>query len=309
MQVLVKTKNLTKEEWLKYRTQGIGGSDVSVIAGVNPFKSIYQLWREKTGQTEPEQVENEYAHFGTMLEPIVKKEFMERTGLKVRTRKVLLQSSEYPFMIADLDGSINDNGEMCIFEAKTASAYKQSVWEEGVPVEYVLQVQHYMAVTGARKAYVAVLVGGNHFYYHKIVRDEELIQKIIVMEQCFWEQYVVAGKEPIPDGSSATTDYLDSRYCETNGENIVLPEEALVVCQQYNDLSKKLEEVKTQREAASNQLKSYLKECESGTIGDWKVTWKQVNRTSFDQKRLKEEQPKIYETYVTQSKYRKLSVA
>ena len=140
MQVLVKTKNLTKEEWLKYRTQGIGGSDVSVIAGVNPFKSIYQLWREKTGQIEPEQVENEYAHFGTMLEPIVKKEFMERTGLKVRTRKALLQSSEYPFMIADLDGSINENGEMCIFEAKTASAYKQSVWEEGVPVEYMLQV-------------------------------------------------------------------------------------------------------------------------------------------------------------------------
>ena len=309
MQVLVKTKHLTKEEWLKYRTQGIGGSDVSVIAGVNPFKSICQLWREKTGQIEPEQTENEYAHFGTMLEPIVKKEFMERTGLKVRTRKALLQSSEYPFMIADLDGSTNENGEMCIFEAKTASAYKQSVWEEGVPVEYVLQVQHYMAVTGARKAYVAVLVGGNHFYYHKIARDEELIQKIIVMEKYFWEQYVVAGKEPIPDGSSATTDYLDSRYCETNGESIALPEEALGICQQYNDLSKKLEEVKTQREAVSNQLKSYLKECESGTVGDWKVTWKQVNRTSFDQKRLKEEQPKIYETYVTQSKYRKLSVA
>lgn len=48
MRVVVKTNNLTKEEWLKYRTHGIGGSDVSVIAGINPYKSVYQLWLEKT---------------------------------------------------------------------------------------------------------------------------------------------------------------------------------------------------------------------------------------------------------------------
>ena len=38
MKVVVKTSNLTREEWLKYRTKGIGGSDVSIIAGINPFK-------------------------------------------------------------------------------------------------------------------------------------------------------------------------------------------------------------------------------------------------------------------------------
>ena len=59
---------------------------------------------------------------------------------------MLLQSEEYPFMFADLDGVINENGEMAIFEAKTASAYKQEVWEDGVPAPYTLQVQHYMAV-------------------------------------------------------------------------------------------------------------------------------------------------------------------
>ena len=50
MKVVVKTSNLTREEWLKYRTKGIGGSDVSIIAGINPFKSVHQLWLEKTGQ-------------------------------------------------------------------------------------------------------------------------------------------------------------------------------------------------------------------------------------------------------------------
>ena len=51
--VVVKTAGLSRNEWLRYRTQGIGGSDVSIIAGINPFRSVYQLWLEKTGQAEP----------------------------------------------------------------------------------------------------------------------------------------------------------------------------------------------------------------------------------------------------------------
>ena len=101
---LVKTVNLSHADWLRYRTMGIGGSDVSVIAGINPYKSAYQLWLEKTGQTEPAESENEYTHFGTVLEPVIRKEFMERTGFKVRQKHMLLKSENYPFMLANLDG-------------------------------------------------------------------------------------------------------------------------------------------------------------------------------------------------------------
>ena len=179
MNTIINTKNLTKEEWLKYRTQGIGGSDVSVIAGINPFKSAYTLWLEKTGQIELEETENNYTHFGTLLEPIIRKEFTMRTGLKVRQKHMLLQSEKYPFMYAHLDGVINEDGEMAIFEAKTASEYKLEVWENEVPAPYILQIQHYMAVTGAKKTYIAALVGGNKFYWHEMKRDDEMIEKII----------------------------------------------------------------------------------------------------------------------------------
>lgn len=309
MQVVVKTNNLTREEWLKYRTGGIGGSDVSIIAGINPFKSIHQLWLEKTGQVEPEQTESEYAHFGTLLEPIVRKEFTERTGIKVRQKHMLLQSSDYPFMLADLDGVINEDGEMAIFEAKTASKYKMDTWEEEVPAGYILQVQHYMAVTGAKKTYIAALVGGNHFVYHVVERDEVMIAKIITMEKYFWETHVLGGVEPIPDGSEATTNYFNSKFSESNGQIIELPEEALAICEEYERLSEQLKELETAKSAAANQLKSYLKEAEAGTVGDRKIVWKQIFKSSLDQKRLKEEKPDIYNGYVTQSSYRRLSVA
>lgn len=309
MQVVVKTNNLTREEWLKFRTGGIGGSDVSIIAGINPFKSVHQLWLEKTGQIEPEQTESEYAHFGTLLEPIVRKEFTERTGIKVRQKHMLLQSSEYPFMYADLDGVINEGGELAIFEAKTASQYKMETWEEGVPAGYILQVQHYMAVTGAKKTYIAALVGGNHFVYHVVERDEVMIAKIIAMEKYFWENYVIGGVEPIPDGSEATTNYFNSKFSESNGQIIELPEEALAICKEYERLSEQLKELETAKSAAANQLKSYLKEAEAGIVGDRKIVWKQIFKNSLDQKRLKEEKPDIYNGYVTQSSYRRLSVA
>lgn len=309
MKVVVKTSNLTREEWLKYRTKGIGGSDVSIIAGINPFKSVYQLWLEKTGQVEPEEEGSEYTHFGTLLEPIVRKEFMERTGIKVRQKHMLLQSEEYPFMFADLDGVINEDGQLCIFEAKTASAYKQEVWEEEVPASYILQVQHYMAVTGAKKTYIAALVGGNHFFYHVVERDEEMIAKIIVMEKYFWEHHVLAGVEPVADGSEATTRYFNERFRNSNGETIELPDEVLPVCEEYDNLTRQIKELEMAKNAAANQLKSYLGEAEAGTVGDRKITWKSVSKNSVDTKRLKSEHPDIYTDCLTQSSYRRFLVA
>ena len=309
MKVLVKTKKLSREEWLRYRTQGIGGSDVSIIAGINPFKSVYQLWLEKIGEIEPEQADSESAHFGTILEPIVRREFMQRTGLKVRQKNMLLQSEEYPFMLANVDGVINENGEKVIFEAKTASSYKQEIWEEGVPAEYILQVEHYMFVTGARKTYVAALVGGNHFYCHTVERDDDMIKKIIAMEKYFWEENVIGGVEPIPDGSEATTNYFNRKYSNSNRGKIELPKEVLSVCDEYERLSQQIKELEDAKNAAANLLKSHLKEAEVGTIGDKKVMWKQISKTTVDIKRLKTEQPNLYDSYLTQSSYRRFTVS
>ena len=309
MRILVKTAGMGREEWLRWRTKGIGGSDVSVIAGVNPFRSIFQLWLEKTGQVEPEETENDNTHFGNVLEPVVKREFSKRTDLKVRAKRALLQSEEYPFMLADLDGVIYENGKMNLFEAKTASAYKQEIWEKGIPEEYVLQVQHYMAVTGAEKTYLAALVGGNRFYWKVVRRDEQKIAEIIALEKAFWEENVLAGKEPVPDGSGATTDFLNEKYASSNGNTILLPEEALSLCRRYEELSGQLNELQDKKDAVSNQLKNFLKNNESGVIGEYRVTWKQVTSTTFDKKRLEKENRALYEEYLTKRQYRRLTVA
>lgn len=309
MRTLVSTLHMEREEWLKWRNMGIGGSDASVIAGVNPYRSVLQLWKEKTGQEVPEEKDTEVTHFGNVLEPVVKKEFTRRTGLKIRNRYAILQSEEYPFMLADLDGIIYEDKKLCVFEAKTASAYKKDSWEKGVPLEYLYQVQHYMAVTGAEKAYIAALVGGNHFLYHEVPRDQAMIQGIIEMERDFWENHVLTNREPDIDGSPATAEYLDASYGASNGKVIELPKESLVLFEQYDRLNLHLQKLQKEKEAISNQMKDYLKENEKGIVGDREVTWKSVTTTGFDKKRLEKERGDIYQEYCTKNQYRRLSVA
>lgn len=130
----------------------------------------------------------EVIHFGKVLEDVVRKEFIQRTGLMVRKKNSILRSKEYPFMIADLDGVVSEfDGTYSIFEAKTAIEFKNNDWKNGeIPKAYQLQVQHYLAVTGFQKAYIAVLVGGNKFYWTEIYRDEQLIKMLVSMESHFW---------------------------------------------------------------------------------------------------------------------------
>ena len=45
--VLVSTENLTEQEWLAYRRQGIGGSDVAAILGISPFRTARDLYDDK----------------------------------------------------------------------------------------------------------------------------------------------------------------------------------------------------------------------------------------------------------------------
>ena len=69
--------------WLKVRNTGIGGSDASVVVGMNKWKSPFQLWMEKTGQKEPDDLsDNEAVYWGTVLESAVANRFSEITGKK-----------------------------------------------------------------------------------------------------------------------------------------------------------------------------------------------------------------------------------
>jgi len=307
--ILTSTKDMTNEKWHECRRKGIGGSDAAAVCGVNKYKSPVELWMEKTGQLVPEEA-GEAAYWGSKFETLIRDEFFKRTGIKVVQVNDLLQSREYPFMLANLDGVCKcpDYGT-CIFEAKTASAYKSVEWEgKSVPQEYILQVQHYMAVTGYSGAWIAVLIGGNTFHWTFVERDEELISRLIKWEGDFWE-HVQSDIPPNLDGSEASAKYLNRRYPSGIGHSkIKLPQTAAELILRYDAANEMVNHHLAVKQEAENKLKEMLGENEIGVIGDRVITWKNVTQERLDSKMLKSEQPVLYERYSNSTSYRRFTV-
>lgn len=307
-QVLTSTADLPYEDWLEYRKRGIGGSDASVVCGISRFRSAIDLWLEKTNQI-PYQEAGEAAYWGTQLESLVRAEFTKRTGIEVETVRQLLQSEDNPFMLANLDGVCYhpDYGD-CIFEAKTATAYKIGEWEDAIPDEYQLQIQHYMAVTGCRAAYIAVLIGGNTFKWKLVERDDELIDMLIPFEAVFW-RHVQDMTPPPLDGSDASAKFLSERFPNSVPQSqIALPPSANELLTQYDEACEQLDIATERKQMAENLLKQMLGENECGRAGDKIITWKSVTQERLDSKTLKAEHPTLYKQYANKTSYRRFSV-
>lgn len=306
--VLANTTEMNREQWLEARRKGIGGSDVSAIAGLNKWKSPVGVYLEKVGQSPLKDTAGEAAYWGNVMEDIVAQEFSIRTGLKVRRRKAILTHPEHEFMFANVDRLIIGKQEG--LECKTASEYLKGDWEdEEIPAAYLLQIQHYMAVTGYKAWHIAVLIGGNKFIHKKIDRDEELISYLIKIEKDFWENHVLKEIPPAFDGSDASVDLLKALYPESDPESeINLPKDAETLLEALEVIKSDIKESETKKKEYENQIKAFMGTNEKAYSGNRKITWKSNSVTRIDSKRLKAEQPDLYKQYSNTTSERKFLI-
>lgn len=304
----IPTYEMTRTEWLMERMKGIGGSDAGIILGLNKYRTPFELWLEKTGQVEPIEIDNEAIYWGNEMENVVAKEFEKRTGKKVRRANFMFSHPDYPFIRANVDRMVV--GESAVLECKTASAFLAKEWKDDeIPETYLVQVQHYLGVTGKKKGYIAVLIGGNRFVWKEVERDEELIKIIFDAEINFWEHHVKQGKPPQLDGSSAAEQFLKEKFDRAEKDKqIILPGEFKELIAQYNKLKADEKLVSIARKEIENKIKATLEDAEIGTVGDYQVSWKNQSRTSVDSKTLKEKFPDIYKKVLRTTSFRKFDI-
>ncbi|WP_225981940.1 MULTISPECIES: YqaJ viral recombinase family nuclease [Acidithiobacillus] len=291
---------MSREEWLQWRNRGIGSSDAPVAVGASRYKSPLELWLEKTGRKEPEDLSSKDAVFwGTTLEPIVAQVYAERTGSKVRRVNAVLQHPERPYLLANLDRIVEGCG---ILEIKTAGLRSQGQWDEGVPLAYQIQVLHQLAVTGKSWADVAVLIGGQEFRIYRIERDEARITQLLELEKVFW-QHVERQTPPEADGSDSSHRALSLLYPQNSTTLVDYSEKP-----EMNALFKALMEAR-QRSKLAEQQESLLEQRAKEAIGDaegalfsmGKALWKcsKPSRT-LDTKKLAQEQADLIAPYWTE---------
>lgn len=307
MHILTSIKDMDRTQWLLTRRQGIGGSDAGIIMGLNKYKTAFELWLDKTGQILPDESAGEAAYWGNQMEEVVAKEFEKRTGKKVRRSNMMYQHPEHDFMLANVDRFIV--GEDALLECKTASAYLAKEWEsDEVPATYLVQIQHYLAVTGKSKAYVAVLIGGNKFIWKEIERDEELINQIIAFELDFWETNIKGHVAPTLDGSSAAEKYLKDRFAKSEDKQIILPKTFNEYLTERANLERDIKLLETRKKEIDNNIKGHMESAEKALSDNYEVSWKSMTSKRVDTKKLKEKFSDIYLTVLMESHSRKFTV-
>ena len=307
MYVKIPIGKLDRKEWLQLRKTGIGGSDAGAICGLNPYSSPMKAYRDKTCDIPEEQEDNESIRQGHDLEEYVARRFMEATGLKVRRSNYMYRSVEHPFMIADVDRLVV--GEDAGLECKTASAYNADKWKDGeIPLHYIMQCYHYMAVTGKRSWYIAAVILGREFVYRKLEGDDELIRQLIEMEQHFWTNHVEKGIMPDPDGSKVCDEILEQYFhtskkassIELVGFDEKLDRRAEIILQ--------IEDLQREQSRIEQEVKLFMKDNELASSSNYRVSWSSVETTRLDTKRIREEKPELYQDYAKVSSSRRFQI-
>lgn len=369
--IIANTKDMPKDEWLKKRKCGIGGSDASSILGFNPYKSSMAVYLDKiddeirfahvaNGSKGEPVAQNCYAHvlgglkdkpvaqdsdahrdsgskdkpvdqnsddkfdkdlkedyfiqddknsykmeLSNKLKSFVANEFTLKTGKKVRNINGILRNDKYPFAIANIDRAVV--GEKAFLECKVTNSFNKKEWIKTIPIHYKIQMNHYMAVTGASHCYVAVLIGNEELVIHKLERDEDYIEEIMKLEEMFWNNCILGNDFPMPDGSSDYSKTLDILYKNSKQEELILFE-AESILERYDEVVKIYKDFEKEKKAIEQYLKLQMQNYEIAYVGDRKITWKKQERNIIDTTRLKKEHPEIVAGYMKTTTSRVLKI-
>ena len=311
----IPTKDLPREDWLRLRQSGIGGSDISAIMGFNPYKTAYDLYHDKINDVVAD-AQSDAAYWGTILEDVVAKEYALRNDCKVQKVNYMIRHPKFDFALANIDRavinpSISGNvrikdGKLTtdkLLEVKTASEYMKNVWgdeaSDQVPDNYNLQCQWYMGITGVDECDLALLLGGNKYRQYNIKFDAELFEIMIDEAQNFWVNHVLARVEPTP----TTLANAKQKYATSTPDsvlNIAFDDDAVIaVVDRYIELKEQEKELKEKLEQAQTDVINLIEDNEALTIdGELVMTYKaQKGRETFDKKGCLKAYPQLAEQF------------
>lgn len=273
------------------RMTGIGGSDLGAICGFSRWANAVDIYHSKL-ELQEDIVNNPRIEWGNRLEPVLRQKASEVLGKAITKPKDMFRSKEHPFMIANLDGWIEDEQIVCEF--KTADKWTTKAFGEPdsdyIPENYLFQLAHYAIVMNASKCYLFVLIGGNDFRTYTYERNPELESHIIRIEQNFWENHVLKRIPPEPKTYEEA-----STLWPNNNENSVVSEDALNIHQDLLTVRSRIEELKKLEDKHKAELCKIIGEASVLLSPDLNpiASWKTQEASRIDTQKLKKEYPDI----------------
>lgn len=255
-----------RTEWLQWRRNGIGASDVPAILGESPWATPYQVWLDKVHNLETEQTVA--MELGLLLEDWVLDRYETTTGRTINARQVRCEHPNYPHHRATLDGVVDG---LETVEAKVVSA---PAWIEP-PAYYVTQVQWQMWTGVLNHATLAVLHDRRGVELYEIDRDDDHIARCVEAVETFWHDHVITGEPPEPTGKDLPA--VREQYADTEpGKVIEVDDRIGAILAQYRAAKINANEAQDYTDALQAKLITLIRDAEQvvGRDGTPVVTYK-----------------------------------
>lgn len=298
-----------KDDWLRERRAGIGGSEIAAIMGENHWNSPRQIWMSKVGMFDDKPAQqSEAARWGNLLETVVADEWALRNNRQYVHIPVILQDDERPYLLANIDGfTVSDDRELItgILEVKTTSAYNNDQWENGpVPFHYMCQTNWYCGITRLKTYTIICLVGGQKLYSYELPADKELFAREVLTADDFWNNHVIPKIEP---EATAVDKELMKRQEEENAMEqdpneppLILEDDGVErLIDSYIQLREKAKALKDVKDAVYAQIKVALGSHSQALTKTHTVVTKYSVRRTCDFDLLKTMAPDVYDAVVT----------
>lgn len=171
---------LTPEQ-LQARQSFIGGSDAASICGLNPYRSAYDVFLDKTGQGTPV-VESEAMRWGTLHENTIAGEYESRSG---RVLSVVENTFRREHMGCHVDRFQRDYTDReGVLEIKTT---RRNLKKGECPDAYVVQLFHNLICVDRTWGTVVILIQGSELVWYDYHLTPQIKKSIIALEGKFWQ--------------------------------------------------------------------------------------------------------------------------
>ncbi|MDB5069563.1 MAG: recombinase [Candidatus Eremiobacteraeota bacterium] len=311
------------------RATGLGGTDMAVLAGFGyGDRTNLALWEEKLGLREPEDP-GEPAFWGKRLEGEVATVTAERLGVKIARVNSTIRHPQHEFLFAHIDRRIVtssiegetlarmrhvlgalDGGRWAgpgrwLLEIKAVNPFVAreswgADWEE-LPPRVLVQVQHYLRLTGYDGAIVAVLIGGQELRLYFVPRDRDMGEDLVKLGVHFWTQHVLTRVPP------AITTYADAKrlFPQHVGMPIAATEAIAATTALYAELKAREKQLAGEIDKTQAEIAAFLGEHETLTVyNDPVLTWRTQTQRRLNEAALKAERPDLYAQYLRESTIR-----
>jgi len=269
-------------DWLRLRRTGIGGTDMAAIMGLSPWKTQLDVYLDKTTDQQPEE-STPAMEWGLRLENAIAEAFQDRHP-EYAVKSLPFISGEN-HCCGSLDRVLSDEEGCAVGVLEIKTARSSTGWgDEGtdqVPMQYIVQCMHYMGLTGANFAYIAVLIGGSDYREYYLERDQSLIDTLAKTAKEWWEKHITGNVPPEPRTASDVQVLYPSH---TEGSYVNADEE---MYQGIVELAKQkalIKSIEASCETIEEKIKSALCDAEEMRYnGQAVVTWrKSKDSTTVD---------------------------